>query len=114
MQYHIFWSSKALEDLDEVYDFYVTKSILVAVRVYNGILDEVSILVRHPYIAQVEKLLENCKKPYRSLVVLKGRFKIIYSVEEDRINVARIWSCRRNPKVYLQYHVWPHIFKEVD
>jgi len=100
MKYDIIWSSKALRDLDEIYNYYVEKSKYVAVTIYNGILDEVSLLNRHPFIAAAEQTLVNCTKLYRSLVVSKGRYKVVYSVEKGCIYIARIWSCRRDPKTF--------------
>ena len=38
------WSAVAVQDLDEIYDFYAEKSLQVAVNLYNSIIDEAEIL----------------------------------------------------------------------
>lgn len=86
-------------DLDEIYTFYAEKSDAVALKVYHAILDEMEILTKFPYIAPVESILEKQQvKVFRSLLAVKGKFRITYFVETDTVFITHIWSCRQNPK----------------
>ena len=71
-----------------------------AVKIFNGIIDESEILILNPQIAPVEKSLLNKSKIYHSLVVSKGKYKVIYFVENKIIYIARVWNCLQNPKNY--------------
>lgn len=81
-----------------LYNYYLYKSPQAAVRIYNRIIDEAERLISHPHIGSIEPYLANLELPYRSLVVTGGIFKIVYVIDNDRIVIYRIWSCRQNPK----------------
>lgn len=93
----IVWTTKALNDLDNLYVFYKDKSEKVAINIYNSIVHEVDILSDFPYLAPVEPYLQGEAKTFRSLVVLSGLIKIIYYVENEKINITHVWDCRKNP-----------------
>ena len=92
------WSAVAVQDLDEIYDFYAEKSLQVAVNLYNSIIDEAEILKTHPYIAAVEPIFEDFPEVIRSLITCKGMFKVVYMIGNDMIYVFHVWDCRQNPK----------------
>jgi plasmid stabilization system protein ParE len=93
----IIWSPRAIRDLERAYNFYVEKNERAAEDIFNSILNEIKILSVAPHIAQKEPLLSREPETYRSLVVVSGRFKIIYYIESDNIIITHVWDCRQNP-----------------
>ncbi len=91
----------AKKQLIEIYDFIAQESPVNAVKVYNGILDEIEILMTFPQIARIEDRLNGLRVEFRSLVVLR-RYKVVYFTEEDIIYIFMIWDCRRNPEEFRQ------------
>ncbi len=93
---------RAQRDLEEIFDFYFPKSPEVAAKIHDSILDEIERLAQWSEIGSYEKLLESRKFKYRfrSLVTDDGLFKIVYFVQPDKVVIAAIWSCRKNPKKY--------------
>lgn len=55
------------------------------------------LLANNPYLGPVEPYLSGLPTTYRSVVVARIN-KIIYCVEEERIDVVDFWDCRREPK----------------
>ena len=84
--------------MGQLYAYYVQKSVTSAAKIFNSIIDDAEILKTNPQIAPVEQSLSNNVKTYRSLVVSKGRYKVIYFAENKIIYIARVWNCRQNPK----------------
>ena len=97
----IIWLEDAIEDMEELYDYYAEKSINTAIRIYNGILEETDILIQHPNLAAVEQLLDGFTKTYCSLVS-KGRYKLVYTVENRYIYIVRVWNCEQEPEKLRQ------------
>ena len=95
---NIKWFPVAHQDLNDIYVYYATKNLRAAASMHNGIIDEVQTLENQPYMAPVEPFLKELSKKIRSLVVSKGRFKVLYFVENDTIHIIRIWNCKRNPE----------------
>ena len=75
----------------------MTYSERAASLLYNHILDESERLTIFPLSGIVEPHLCNADTKYRSLVVERGRFKLIYFIDDDNIVVAAVWNCRMNP-----------------
>ena len=94
----IIWSSESVKDLNKIYDYYVKRSMRVAAIMYNGILDETELLKSQPYIGPIESDLSDFPQTFRFLVVLKGRFKVLYYVKNETINIASVWNCKRSMK----------------
>jgi plasmid stabilization system protein ParE len=84
-------------DLDKIYDYYSNLNLNLAVRFYNSILEDIKILAKFPNIAPIETALSNQIKIFRSLIVLSGRLKVIYYMENDCIYITHVWDCRQNP-----------------
>ena len=103
MLYKIVWLQEANEDMEELYDYYAERSVNTAVRIYNEILEEADILTLHPNSAAIEQSLNDFKKTYRALVVSKGRYKSIYTVENSNIYIVRVWNCKREPDKLIKY-----------
>ena len=51
----------------------------------------------NPYLGPTEPLLTNKPIAYRSVVVAKKN-KIVYRINDDRIEVVDFWDVRREPK----------------
>jgi len=98
------WYLEALDDLNQIYEFYYTGSPRAAALLYNQILDDVEILKSHPYIAAIESFLNDCPEEYRSLVVAKGRFKAVYYVTEDTVFIVQIFNCRQDTEKLKRKH----------
>ena len=61
-------------------------------------VDEVGVLLAdNPYLGPVEPLLADLPSGYRSIVVAKLN-KIIYRIVDNRIEIADLWDCRREPE----------------
>lgn len=91
------WTSNSLEDLYEIYQFYLYKDERAANAIFNEIVDRSVILGSFPKIAPVEQLLMGYIPIHRSLVVYRGMFKVVYYIEGDSVNIAAVWDCRRSP-----------------
>jgi plasmid stabilization system protein ParE len=98
MPYRIVWSPDAQNDIESIYNYYVVQSVEVAINLYLGILDEVELFTHNPYIAAIEPLMNGHVRTYRSFVVLKGRYKVIFFVDENNVYITHVWNCRRNPE----------------
>lgn len=95
---NIFILPRAIERMEEIYDYFLQFNELAAVRIYNGILDDIEKLERFPRMGAIEQGLTDCGKTFRSLVVMKN-YKAIYYIEdnENAIYIATVWDCRQNP-----------------
>ena len=100
---NIKWSDFAINDLNDIYEFYAEKNLQVAAKLYNSIIDETEILKTYPYIASVEHIFEDFTETIRSLVICKGKFKVIYQVENNMIYVFHLWDCRQEPEKLRSY-----------
>ena len=93
----LFWFTDAIADLDEIYDYYFALNPRAAAMLYNTILDAADILRTHPRIAPIEPLLEGFTEEYRSLIVAKGKYKLVYYIDNDNVYIVLVFACRRNP-----------------
>jgi len=94
----LLWLPAAIGDLDDIFDYYVIHSQRVAAMLYNQILDEAEILRTNPRVAPKEPLLDNGHYEYRSLVVAKGKYKLIYTIlDEKSVLIVLLFACRQNP-----------------
>lgn len=93
-------SDQAIEDLEEIFNFYLLKNPSVAAKIHDSIIDEAERLANWPEIGQFEPMLESYafKFRFRSLITSDRLFKIIYFIDRDIITLSRIWCCRKDPK----------------
>jgi plasmid stabilization system protein ParE len=98
MEYKAVWLAKALEEIDEIYEYYYERSPKVADKMFRAIHKQVKYLETQPHLGAIESLLEGRAIKYRSLVTSDGLFKICYAVIDNTVYIMSIWSCRRNPK----------------
>jgi len=93
----IFWTQEAVNDLDDIHNFYFYKNPKTAKSIFNSIVDETQILVRFPLIGAAEPLLYDKPQTARSLLVLK-KFKVVYYVSSEKVVITNVWDCRKNPE----------------
>lgn len=93
----LIYTAKAIESLDEIFEFLHQKNEHAAVFIHNHILDEADKLLAHPQMASIEPLLKGEVETYRSLVV-RHNYKIVYRVEGEIIYIVDIWDCRQQPE----------------
>ena len=92
----IFWTETALNQLEDIFDFYLVIADSNTTRkIVSAIVDKTIILEKTPHIGQSEELLVKREKEYRYLV--EGNYKIIYWIEETEIKIASVFDCRQNP-----------------
>lgn len=92
------WSYKAQQQQDEIADYIYFEFGEKAVADFYRRIDKAEEdLLAFPEIGNVEPLLADRPKVYRSLVIYRLS-KLVYSVESDAIQVAVFWDCRREPK----------------
>jgi plasmid stabilization system protein ParE len=92
----IILTDTALNDLDSIYYF---REDPTAKRMVKTILQEIRILEKHPESGSVDQLFTHEAKTIRTLVVAKGRYKVLYYLENEYVYIARLWDCRRNPGI---------------
>lgn len=83
----VYFSQRALTDLERVFDFLVREAPVIATEAANEIVDATRILQRHPLIGRPVGNL-------RELVISKGRTGYValyrYLPEQDRVDILSI------------------------
>ena len=94
----VFILPRALQRMEDIYEYIFQFDERAAARVYNEILDRTELLETFPRMGAVEQQLADCGKIFRSLVV--RNYKIIYYIADDEnaVYVATVWDCRQNPE----------------
>ena len=69
-----------------------------AAQLYNDILDEMEWLIAFPQMAPAEPMLDQEPETFRSLVV-RRRYKVVYSIAGETVTIADVWDCRMDPEV---------------
>jgi toxin ParE1/3/4 len=98
MPYKIIWSNFAVEQLDEIYEYYKENANLtVAKKITTGIINAPKKLIKLIQIGQEEELLKHRKIAYRYLI--HKNYKLIYSIDKKRelIKIADVFDTRQNP-----------------
>lgn len=84
----VFYSARALADLDHLFDFLVQRNPTVAVKAAALIVDAIEVLARHPNIGRP------VRGDLRELVISHGRtgFVALYRVlrQRDRVEVLAL------------------------
>jgi len=96
MKYNINYSPKALQDLDEIWD-YITKDLFnpeAAENVVNAILDAVDVLEDFPESGAPLEPHIDLDTPYR--FVTAGNYIAFYRFEDNAIYVDRVLYKKRN------------------
>ena len=93
----IFFTKNAEDDIKSIFYFNSALNKSFAKKIQQQIYHEIRILTIHPYSAPIEPLLHHKTETFRSLIIVGGRYKVIYVVKEDSIHIYVIFDCRRNP-----------------
>ena len=97
MEIKVFWTETALNNLEDIFEYYKYKaSVRVARRLVKGLVKSTLKLQESPQIGRKEELLSDRKFEYRFFVV--GNYKIIYWTENNYIKIATVFDCRQNPE----------------
>lgn len=97
MEIKVFWTETALNNLEDIFEYYKYKaSVRVARKLVKGLVKSTLKLQESPQIGTKEELLADRKFEYRFLVV--GNYKIIYWIEDNYIKIATVFDCRQNPE----------------
>jgi toxin ParE1/3/4 len=77
---------------------YIAKyaSIEIAKNVKNGVLEQISTLLKHTKLGQIEEDLHELDKNHRRLVY--KHYKIVYRIEGDIIYITDIFDSRQDPE----------------
>ncbi|HED06727.1 MAG TPA: type II toxin-antitoxin system RelE/ParE family toxin [Ignavibacteria bacterium] len=96
MDLKVFWTDTALEQLENIFDYYkVNVSINIAKKIIKQIVNKTIQLEKTPRIGQKEPLLESRKNEYRYLVI--DNYKIIYWIDNNFVKIATVFDTRQNP-----------------
>lgn len=96
MEVKILWTDTALDQLEQIYDYYKFKaSISVAKKLVKNIVSKSELLTKNPELGTKEPLLSKRTDNYRFLV--EGNYKIIYTQRNNLVIVVSVFDCRQNP-----------------
>ena len=90
------WSELARRDLEEIIRYYENLSHKTALFYSEELLNAGDRLMLMPAMGPKEPLLEQYKRNYRYVVVLR-HYKLIYLYENDVCSILMVWDCRQNP-----------------
>ncbi|MPM28420.1 hypothetical protein SDC9_74942 [bioreactor metagenome] len=95
----VVWSKKAVSRVNEIWNYYKTKSKKVALKLVNDIEVAGSSLGKFPQMAAIEPSLSEMTMTYRALVV-RNNYKIIYFIDDksDTVYIVTVWDCRQDDK----------------
>jgi plasmid stabilization system protein ParE len=89
----IIWSTQAKESLNEIYQFYLTKSPQGAQNVREDLLDSPK-SIRFAKQYQVDEINPNFRR-----IVVRG-FKVLYQEKKGDIRIIDVVSTRQSPDVF--------------
>lgn len=96
MEIKVFWTETALNNLENIFEYYKYKaSVRVARKLVKGLVKSTIQIQNSPKIGKKEELLTDRKFDYRFLVV--GNYKIIYWIDDNYIKISTVFDCRQNP-----------------
>lgn len=102
METSIIWTNRALDTLDDIFEFYKEKSENAATKIVNRLYHSAKTLKTFPNAGVIETLLDEFPVCFRSFVVEK-HFKLIYYVEGDCVYITEIWDTRQDPDRLMHY-----------
>jgi plasmid stabilization system protein ParE len=86
------WTSKALSDLVQLYNFLEPLNPPAAARVVQSLTDAPTTLLTNPRIG--EQLFEFEPREIRRILV--GKYELRYEIQESTIYVLRLWHMRED------------------
>jgi plasmid stabilization system protein ParE len=100
MEKTIVWTEIALNQLETIY-FYIlesSKSVTIADKVIQNIMDAVSILNKNSEIYETDEMKYSKEDNFRAFEIYK--YRISYKITSDTIYILRVRHTSRNPKFY--------------
>ena len=94
----LIWTELAQRDLDEIFRYYDTISIKVAIAYSEEIIKAGDLLVFFPEMGPMEPVLCHLGRNYRYILVLR-RYKLIYLFEDEVCSILMVWDCRESPEL---------------
>lgn len=97
MDFKVIWSDEAIADLREICSYIARDNPEAALRMGQGILDHVRILVRFPFVGPTYP--RGAWGPLR--VIVFRSYRIFYDVSEElrRVDILHVWhGAREEPK----------------
>lgn len=86
------WTSKALSDLERLYEFLAPANKQAAARAVQALTKAPTILLTNPRIG--EQLFEFAPREVRRLLV--GHYEMRYEIQESTIYMLRLWHTRED------------------
>jgi len=97
MEIKVLWTESALNNLEDIFEYYKYKaSLRIARNLVRGLVKSTIQIQNSPNIGKKEELLANRIFEYRYLIV--GNYKIIYWLEDNYIKISTVFDCRQNPE----------------
>ena len=97
MEIKVFWNQTALENLEDIFEYYKYQASIKTARKLVRDLVKSSIHIQNSSkIGRIEELLKDRKYEYRYLIF--DNYKIIYWAEDSYIKIATVFDCRQNPE----------------
>lgn len=100
MEKTIVWTETALNQLETIY-FYIlesSKSVSIADKVIQNIMDAVSILNKNSEIYETDEMKYSKDDNFRAFEIYK--YRISYKITSDTIYILRVRHTSRNQKFY--------------
>ncbi len=91
------WDRKAKDNLDSIYDYIATDSIVAARYVKRELIKLINSLNDFPEKYSKENYLENEPENYRSIT--KWSYKIIYEVTEECLIIVDVFHTSQHPSI---------------
>jgi len=96
MGIRVFWTETALNNLEDIFEYYKYKASIKVVRdLVKGIVKTTIQIQNSPTIGKREVLLANRQFEYRFIV--NKNYKIIYWIDDYYVKIAAVFDCRQNP-----------------
>ncbi|MCK5776059.1 MAG: type II toxin-antitoxin system RelE/ParE family toxin [Bacteroidales bacterium] len=98
MELTVYWTRFAENKLDDIYEYYETKTgTRIARKLISDIIDKTIGLNESPYIGQKETLLSSRPQNFRYLVF--KNYKIIYWINQikNRVDIVNVFDTRQSP-----------------
>lgn len=93
----VVWLEQADMALSQTADYIADEYGPRSMEKFMGKVYEVGLLLEdNPYLGPIEQTMADRASTYRSVVVAKVN-KIVYRIVDDRIEIADLWDCRREP-----------------
>lgn len=92
----VVWTKSALASFKDIYQYYKKNvSVTIALNIRKLILTASLQLENFSSSGQVEELLNDTKYTYR--YIIRGRYKIIYTIIKDMVFISDIFDTRQDP-----------------